>query len=83
MPIMVFTNNLGDMQPVSFAKGAGEEEMGLSKYLTMAINVGDVMIGISASGGTGFVYDALERAREGCNHRSNHREHRHTSWAGG
>ncbi len=63
VPIMVFTNNLGDMQPVSFAKGAGEEEMGLSKYMTMAINVGDVMIGISASGGTGFVYDALERAR--------------------
>jgi D-arabinose 5-phosphate isomerase GutQ/GTP-binding protein EngB required for normal cell division len=63
VPIMVFTNNLSDMQPVSFAKGAGEEEMGLSKYMTMAINVGDVMIGISASGGTGFVYDALERAR--------------------
>ena len=62
VPIMVFTNNLGDMQPVSFAKGAGEEEMGLSKYMTMAINRGDVMIGISASGGTGFVYDALERA---------------------
>jgi len=64
VPIMVFTNNLGDMQPVSFAKGAGEEEMGLSKYMTMAINEGDVMIGISASGGTGFVYDALERASQ-------------------
>ncbi len=63
VPIMVFTNNLGDMQPISFAKGAGEEEMGLSKYMTMAANEGDVMIGISASGGTGFVYDALERAR--------------------
>lgn len=64
VPIMVFTNNLGDMQPVSFAKGAGEEEMGLSKYMTMVINEGDVMIGISASGGTGFVYDALERASQ-------------------
>ncbi len=64
VPIMVFTNNLGDMQPVSFAKGAGEEEMGLSKYMTMAVNDGDVMIGISASGGTGFVYDALERGRK-------------------
>lgn len=64
VPIMVFTNNLGDMQPVSFAKGAGEEEMGLSKYMTMAINEGDVMIGISASGGTGFVYDAVERASQ-------------------
>ncbi|TKJ29838.1 MAG: hypothetical protein CEE40_07105 [Chloroflexi bacterium B3_Chlor] len=64
VPTMVFTNNLGDMQPVSFAKGAGEEEMGLSKYMTMVINEGDVMIGISASGGTGFVYDALERASQ-------------------
>ncbi len=64
VPIMVFTNNLGDMQPVSFAKGAGEEEMGLSKYMTMALNDGDVMIGISASGGTGFVYDAVERGRK-------------------
>jgi D-arabinose 5-phosphate isomerase GutQ len=64
VPIMVFTNNLGDMQPVSFSKGAAEEEMGLSKYMTMAINQGDVIVGISASGGTGFVYDALERARE-------------------
>lgn len=64
VPIMVFTNNLGDMQPVSFAKGAGEEEMGLSRYVTMVVNEGDVMIGVSASGGTGFVYDALERAQE-------------------
>jgi D-arabinose 5-phosphate isomerase GutQ/GTP-binding protein EngB required for normal cell division len=64
VPIMVFTNNLGDMQPVSFSKGAGEEEMGLSRYMTMVVNEGDVMIGVSASGGTGFVYDALERAQE-------------------
>lgn len=64
VPIMVFTNNLGDMQPVSFSKGAGEEEMGLSRYMTAAVNEGDVMIGVSASGGTGFVYDALERAQK-------------------
>jgi D-arabinose 5-phosphate isomerase GutQ len=63
VPILVFTNNLGDMQPVSFAKGIGEEEKALSKYMAMAVNPGDVMIGISASGGTGFVYDALGRAR--------------------
>jgi D-arabinose 5-phosphate isomerase GutQ/GTP-binding protein EngB required for normal cell division len=63
VPIMVFTNTLGDMQPVSFAKGTGEEEAGLSRYLSLAVSVGDVVIGISASGGTGFVYDALERAR--------------------
>ncbi len=64
LPIMVFTNNLSEGQPVSFAKGTAEEEMGLAKYITLALNEGDVMIGISASGGTGFVYDALERARE-------------------
>jgi D-arabinose 5-phosphate isomerase GutQ/GTP-binding protein EngB required for normal cell division len=64
LPIMVFTNNLGDMQPVSFAKGTGEEEAGLSRYVSLAISEGDVVIGISASGGTGFVYDALERARD-------------------
>ena len=63
VPIMVFTNNLGDMQPVSFAKGTGEEEAGLSRYMSLAIDDGDVVIGISASGGTGFVYHALERAR--------------------
>ena len=63
LPVMVFTNNLSDMQPVSFAKGTGEEETGLSRYISLAINEGDVVIGISASGGTGFVYDALERAR--------------------
>ncbi|HUV75018.1 MAG TPA: SIS domain-containing protein, partial [Anaerolineae bacterium] len=63
LPIMVFTNNLGDMQPVSFAKGTGEEEAGLSRYVSLAVSEGDVVIGISASGGTGFVYDALERAR--------------------
>jgi D-arabinose 5-phosphate isomerase GutQ/GTP-binding protein EngB required for normal cell division len=63
LPIMVFTNTLGDMQPVSFAKGTGEEETGLSRYLSLAVNSGDVVIGISASGGTGFVYDALKRGR--------------------
>lgn len=64
VPILVFTNNLADSQPVSFAKGALEEEMGLSRYMTTVVNPGDVCIGISASGGTGFVYDFLRRARE-------------------
>jgi len=64
VPIMVFTNNLGDAQPISFSKGTGEEEMALARYMTLALNEGDVMIGISASGGTGFVYDAVRRARE-------------------
>jgi len=64
VPIMVFTNNFGDAQPISFSKGTGEEEMSLARYMALALHEGDVMIGISASGGTGFVYDALRRARE-------------------
>jgi len=64
VPIMVFTNNFRDAQPISFSKGTGEEEIALARYMTLALNEGDVMIGISASGGTGFVYDALRRARE-------------------
>jgi len=64
VPIMVFTNNFGDAQPISFSKGTGEEEMALARYMALALNEGDVMIGISASGGTGFVYDALRRAGE-------------------
>jgi len=64
VPILVFTNDLATAQPVSFSKGIGEEEMGLSRYITLAVNAGDIIIGISASGGTGFVYDALRRARD-------------------
>jgi len=64
IPILVFTNNFADAQPVTFCKGVGEQEGGLSRYIAAAVNPGDVVIGISASGGTGFVYDALARARE-------------------
>ena len=64
LPVVVMTNNISDAQPVSFAKGIAEEEMGLSKYIVSVVNKGDVMIGVSASGGTGFVYDALLRARQ-------------------
>ncbi len=63
VPILVFTNNFADAQPVAFSKGIGEEEGGLSRYIAAAVNAEDVMIGVSASGGTGFVYDALARAR--------------------
>ncbi len=63
VPILVFTNNFADAQPVTFAKGLGEEEGGLARYMTTAVNPGDVVVGISASGGTGFVYDALAKAR--------------------
>ena len=64
VPILVFTNNLAEAQPVSFAKGALEEEMGLSKYIATVVNPNDICIGISASGGTGFVYDFLRRAKK-------------------
>jgi len=64
VPIMCFTNNLADSQPVSFSKGIAESSGGLSAYISMAINKGDIAIGISASGGTGFVYDVLGKARE-------------------
>ena len=63
VPILVFTNNFADAQPVTFAKGLGEEEAGLARYMMTAVNPGDVVVGISASGGTGFVYDALAKAR--------------------
>ena len=64
MPAMVFTNNFASAQPVSFAKGVGEEEGGLSRYINFAVEKEDVVFGISASGGTGFVYDILRRARK-------------------
>jgi len=64
VPIVVFTNNLADAQPISFAKGTGEEEMGLSKYIASCVNEGDVVIGVSASGGTGSVYYTLKLAKE-------------------
>jgi len=64
LPIIVMTNNLAEAQPVSFAKGVCEEEGSLARYINFMVNPGDVVIGISASGGTGFVYDALKRAKK-------------------
>lgn len=63
-PALVFTNDLAEMQPMSFSKGLSENEAGLSKYTAHSINEGDCCIGISASGGTGFVYHSLVLARE-------------------
>jgi len=63
LPIVVVTNNLSQAQPISFAKGVCEEEVGLSRYLNFIVNKGDIVIGISASGGTGFVYEALRQAQ--------------------
>lgn len=64
LPIMVFTNELSEVPSISFAKGLGETEGGISRYTNFAINKGDIVIGISASGGTGFVYETLRMARE-------------------
>jgi len=49
IPVLLFTNNMAEALPVSFAKGTAEEEMGLSKYIVQAVNPGDVVVGISAS----------------------------------
>jgi len=64
LPVYCYTNNLADANPVAFAKGLGESEGGLSRYIAGLLNKGDVVVAISASGGTGFVYDILERGRE-------------------
>lgn len=63
LPIMVFTNNFANSQPVNFAKGIGEMERALAEYAARAVNEGDVAIAISASGGTGFVYGFLELSK--------------------
>lgn len=63
LPVLNFTNNFASIQPVSFAKGLGEDERSLAEYIARAADGRDVVIGISASGGTGFVFGALELAR--------------------
>jgi len=63
LPVLAFTNNLADAQPVSFSKGTAEDEGALARYITMSVQPHDVVLGVSASGGTGFVYDTLGRAQ--------------------
>lgn len=63
LPTIVFDNNFGTAQPVSFAKGAFEEERALAEYYARAVNAEDVVIGVSASGGTAFVFTLLELSR--------------------
>lgn len=58
------TNNLASAQPVSFSKGTCEDDATLARYINYLVNPGDVVIGISASGGTGFIYFALELAKK-------------------
>jgi len=63
VPCLCITNSMAQALPVSFAKGTAEEEGGLARYIADSVGPGDVLIGISASGGTGFVYEALRLAR--------------------
>lgn len=64
VPSLCLTNNMAQALPVSFAKGTGEEEGGLARFIADVVEPKDVLIGISASGGTGFVYEAVRLARE-------------------
>lgn len=64
VPCLCITNNMAQALPVSFAKGTGEEEGGLARFIADQVTEKDVLIGISASGGTGFVYEAMRLARE-------------------
>lgn len=64
LPVMVFTNDGAETQPITFSKGLGEQEAAVSKYIANAVNRGDVVIAVSASGGTGFTYDLLKRSKE-------------------
>jgi D-arabinose 5-phosphate isomerase GutQ/GTP-binding protein EngB required for normal cell division len=58
------TNAFSQGLPISFSKGIAEEEGGLARLVAAHLNATDVLIAISASGGTGFVYEALRLARE-------------------
>ena len=64
LPIMCFTNDGAEIQPVTFSKGLGENEGGISKYISNAVNKDDIVIAVSASGGTGFTFDLLRRAKD-------------------
>ncbi|KKK59475.1 hypothetical protein LCGC14_3034010, partial [marine sediment metagenome] len=63
IPVLVFTNNFASAQPISFAKGAFEDEYALAEYFGRAICSKDIVLGVSASGGTGFVFEFLNIAR--------------------
>ncbi len=63
VPVLCFTNNFATAQPVSFAKGAFEGEMALARYFATAVQARDIVLGVSASGGTGFVFHFLEMAK--------------------
>lgn len=63
-PVMVFTNDGAEIQPITFSKGLGEDEGSISRYILNAVNKEDCVISVSASGGSGFTYDLLKKAKE-------------------
>lgn len=63
VPCLCITNTMAQALPVSFAKGTGEEEGGLARFIAEQLTDKDVLIGVSASGGTGFVYGAVRLAK--------------------
>jgi D-arabinose 5-phosphate isomerase GutQ len=63
VPAVPVTNAMSQAQPVSFAKGLGEDEMALARLAASVVAPGDVAVAVSASGGTGFVFEALRMAR--------------------
>ena len=58
-----FTNDFSEAQPISFSKGFAEKDFGLSMYVASMVMPGDVVVGFSISGRTGFVVGALKLAR--------------------
>jgi len=64
LPMLCFTNDGAEIQPVTFSKGLGENEGGISKYISNVVNKDDIVIAVSASGGTGFTFDLLKRAKD-------------------
>jgi len=64
LPVLVATNEFASAQPVSFAKGAFEDEFALADYFGRMVNPNDVALGVSASAGTGFVFEFLRIAKE-------------------
>lgn len=64
LPAIVLTNTLGNDPPTSFARGTAEEELTLSDRIAKLVQAGDIVVGVSVSGSTGFVYHALRLAKE-------------------
>ena len=58
------TNDLSEAQPISFSKGTAENCGDLAAYYAFLFSPGDVLIAISASGKTGFIYEMARIAKQ-------------------